>query len=67
VTLPADAPAIRQSQLAPRLLDFSHDVAAFIPAQIRDAYDYRESQLITYWNQHRTASPEPSSEPAATP
>jgi membrane protein required for colicin V production len=67
VTLPADAPAIRQSQLAPRLLDFSHDVAAFIPAQIRDAYDYRESQLITYWNQHRTASPEPSSGPAATP
>jgi membrane protein required for colicin V production len=67
VTLPADAPLIRQSQLAPRLLDFSHDLAGFIPAQVRDAYYYRESQLITYWNEHKTASPEPSSEPAATP
>ncbi len=67
VTLPSDAPVIRQSQLAPRLLDFSHDVAGFVPAQVRDAYYYRESQLITYWNQHRTASPEPSSGPGATP
>jgi len=67
VTLPADAPAIRQSQLAPRLLDFSHDLAGFIPAQIRDAYYYRESQLITYWNQHGTAPSEPSSGPATTP
>ena len=67
VTLPADAPVIRQSQLTPRLLEFSHDLAGFIPAQVRDAYYYRESQLITYWNQHRTAPPEPSSGPAATP
>jgi membrane protein required for colicin V production len=67
VTLPADAPVVRQSQLAPRLLDFSHDLAGFIPAQIRDAYYYRESQLITYWNRHTTAPPEPPSGSAATP
>ncbi|HVB81582.1 MAG TPA: CvpA family protein [Candidatus Binataceae bacterium] len=67
VTLPADTPVIRQSQLAPRLLDFTHDLAGFIPAQIRDAYYYRESQLITYWNQHKTAPPEPASGPAAAP
>jgi membrane protein required for colicin V production len=67
VTLPADAPAIRQSQLAPRLLDFSHDLAEFIPAQVRDAYYYRESQLITYWNHHTTAPPEPQPGSAATP
>ncbi len=67
VTLPADTPVIRQSQLAPRVLDYSHNLAGFVPAQIRDAYYYRESQLITYWNQRKTASPEPASEPAATP
>lgn len=68
LTLPADAPAIRQSQLAPRLLDFSHDLAGFIPAQIRDAYNYRESQLVTYWNQHATtAPPEPPAGSATTP
>ena len=67
VTLPADTPVLRQSQLAPRVLDYSHNLADFIPAQIRDAYYYREAQLITYWNQHRTAPSEPASGPAAAP
>ena len=47
--------------------DYSHDLAGFVPGQIRDAYYYRESQLITYWNRHGTASPGPSSGPATTP
>jgi membrane protein required for colicin V production len=67
VTLPADAPAIRQSRLAPHLLDFNHDLAGFIPAEVREAYYYRESQLVTYWNQHAAAPSEPASEPATTP
>ena len=67
VALPADAPAIRGSQLAPRVLDFTHDLAGLVPPQLRDAYYYREAQLITYWNEHKTASPEPTSGPAATP
>ncbi|HVA40348.1 MAG TPA: CvpA family protein [Candidatus Binataceae bacterium] len=67
VTLPADTPVIRQSQLAPRVLDFTHDLAGFVPAQVRDEYYYREAQLITYWNQHRTAPSEPASGPAAAP
>jgi membrane protein required for colicin V production len=67
VTLPAGTPAIRDSQLAPRVLDYSHDLAGFVPGQIRDAYYYRESQLIAYWNRHGTASLGPSSGPATTP
>ena len=67
VMLPVDTPLVRQSQLAPRVLDYSHDVASFVPAEVRDAYYYRETQLVTYWNQHRTAPPEFTSEPAATP
>jgi membrane protein required for colicin V production len=67
VTLAADTPVIRQSQLAPRVLDYSHQVAGFVPVQIRDAYYYREAQVVTYWNEHKTAPPEPSSGPAATP
>jgi uncharacterized membrane protein required for colicin V production len=66
-TLPADAATIRHSQLAPRVLNFTHDLAGLVPAQIRDAYYYRESQLITYWNEHKIASPESASGPAATP
>ncbi|MGZ6195240.1 MAG: CvpA family protein [Candidatus Binataceae bacterium] len=67
VTLPAGTPMIRDSQLAPRVLDYSHDLAGFVPGQIRDAYYYRESQLIAYWNRHTTASPGPSSGPTTTP
>jgi hypothetical protein len=49
------------------VLEYSHDLAGFVPAQVRDAYYYREAQVITYWNQHKTAPPEPASGPAATP
>jgi membrane protein required for colicin V production len=67
VALPGDTPVIRQSRLAPLVLDYSHNLAGFVPVQIRDEYYHREAQLITYWNQHKTASPEPSSEPVTTP
>jgi uncharacterized membrane protein required for colicin V production len=66
-TLSPDTAAIRDSQLAPRVLDYSHDLAGFVPDQMRDAYYYREAQVITYWNQHRTAPPESASGPAAAP
>jgi membrane protein required for colicin V production len=67
VMMPADTSLVRQSQLAPRVLDYSHEMASFIPVEIRDAYYSREGQLITYWNQHGTASPEAASGPATTP
>jgi membrane protein required for colicin V production len=66
VVLPVDAPFVRQSKLAPRVLDYSHDLAGFVPENIRDAYYYRESQLITYWNEHKTMAP-PGSAPATRP
>jgi len=66
VMLPVDAPFVRQSELAPRVLDYSHDLAGFVPAEVRDAYYYRESQLITYWNEHKATAP-PGSAPATTP
>jgi membrane protein required for colicin V production len=67
VMLPVDAPFIRQSKLAPRVLDYSHDLAGFVPVDVRDAYYYRESQLITYWNEHKTTTAPPGSAPATTP
>jgi len=66
-TLPADTAVIRDSQLAPRVLDYSHDLAGFVPVQMRDAYYYREAQVIRYWSQHKTAPPESASGPAAAP
>jgi uncharacterized membrane protein required for colicin V production len=66
VMLPVNAPFVRQSELAPRVLDYCHDLAGFVPEEVRDAYYYRESQLITYWNEHKTTAP-PGSAPATTP
>jgi membrane protein required for colicin V production len=67
VALPADTPLVRQSQLAPRVLDYSHDLAGFVPVEVRDAYYYRETQVVTYWNQHKTTPPASTSGPAAAP
>ena len=67
VVLPVDAPLIRKSQLAQRTIEYNHDLARFIPAEARDAYYYREAQVITYWNDHAKASPGPSSGPTTTP
>ena len=67
VMLSAGSPLIRQSQLAPRVVDYSHQMASFVPVDLRDAYYYRETQLVTYWNEHRTTPPESSSGPATAP
>jgi membrane protein required for colicin V production len=66
VMLRVDAPLVRQSKLAPSLREFSQYLAGFVPDEVRDAYNHRESQLITYWNEHKTTAPSGSS-PATTP
>jgi len=66
--LASDAPLVRESRLAPRVLEYNHTLAGFVPEQVRDAYYHREAQLITYWNEHRRAEPRPSPRgPAASP
>jgi len=67
VTLPPDTPAIRNSQLAPRVLQYTHDLAGFVPSEIRDDYYRRESQVISYWNAHKATPLEPASGSAAAP
>ena len=65
--LPVEAPLARQSQLAFHVLELNHELAGFVPVQIRNAYYYRESQFATYWNGHKATLPGLSSETAATP
>jgi membrane protein required for colicin V production len=66
-TLPFDAPLIRQSQLAPHVLEYYHSLAAFVPDQVRDAYLAREADLLAYWKQHHKELPRVGPSPAATP
>ncbi len=67
LTLPADTPAIRNSELAPRLLQYTHDLAGFVPSEIRDEYYRRESQVIGYWQAHKATPPGPAPGSAAAP
>ncbi|HLK87354.1 MAG TPA: CvpA family protein [Candidatus Binataceae bacterium] len=67
LTLPADTPALRNSELAPRVLQYTHDLAGFIPSEIRAEYYRRESQVIGYWNAHKATPPEPAPGSAAAP
>ena len=67
LTLPSDTPAIRNSELAPRVLQYAHDLASFVPSEVREDYYRRESQVISYWNAHKATPPEPASGSAAAP
>lgn len=63
-TLPADAPMVRNSTLAPRVLDYNHSLLTLVPEPVREAYHAHESQLISYWNRQANSPPPAAS---ATP
>lgn len=65
--LPFDAPLLRQSQLAPHVIEYYHALAAFVPEEVRDAYLAREAELRAYWKQHGRRIPQIESSPTATP
>lgn len=65
VTLSADSPVIRQSQLAPHFLNMTYDLANLIPPEIRDSYDHQKAQFIAYWNRHIATPPGPTGSTAA--
>jgi membrane protein required for colicin V production len=65
VTLSADSPIIRQSQLAPHFLKMTYDLANFIPPEIRDSYNHQKAQFIGYWNLHMATPPGPAGSTAA--
>lgn len=66
-SLPFDAPLIRQSQLAPHVLEYYHTLASYVPEQVRDAYLAREAELRAYWRAHREQLPGAGPSPAPTP
>ncbi len=66
-TLPFDASLLRQSQLAPHVIEYYHSLVAFVPEEVRDAYLRREADLRAYWKRHAQAMPQAAPGPAATP
>lgn len=68
--LPADAALLRHSALAPQVLGFTEALIAFVPAEVKQAYNDKRAELYRYWLQRASApaaTTAPSATPAATP
>ncbi len=66
-SLPFDSPFIRQSQLAPHVLEYYHTLASYVPKEVRDAYLQREADLRAYWRAHRGELPGVGPSPTPAP
>jgi len=49
---PADSPMLRESQLAPRLLLYNHELVRCIPSELTDAYEQKRAELLKYWTEN---------------
>jgi len=55
--LPANAPLLRNSALAPHLLAYNQMVLEYIPQEAKDAYKSNRDQLMGYWRKRPAAAP----------
>ena len=60
VVMPADAAIIRNSQLAPRLLLYNHELVNYIPDDVKQAYENKRAEIIRAWIEKETRLTEPS-------
>ncbi len=63
--LPQDSNLMRESTLAPQVLAYNQALTAYVPVEIRDAYEIRREELVRFWREHPIgagsfASPAPS-------
>jgi membrane protein required for colicin V production len=47
--LPAQAPLLRNSTLAPRVMSFAQGLVSFIPPEVEGLYQRKREQLERYW------------------
>lgn len=66
-SLPFDAPFIRQSELAPHVIEYYQTLASYVPEQMREAYLQREADVLAYWKAHREDLPKVGPLPTPTP
>lgn len=64
--LAADAPLLRESRLAPEALAYNRMLLAYIPVEVRDAYQLRHDELMRYWlARAQEAAASPTASPGA--
>ncbi len=62
--LPTDTALLKQSQLAPPVLEYTSALIAFIPPEVRTIYERKRTELMRYWLRHELqAEPSPSASP----
>ncbi|HYA35781.1 MAG TPA: CvpA family protein [Candidatus Binataceae bacterium] len=49
---PTDSPMLRESQLAPRLLLYNHELVRCIPSELTAAYEQKRGELLRYWTEN---------------
>ncbi len=59
--LPPDSMLMRESKLAPHLTAYNQALMAYVPAEIRDAYQLRRDALVRYWLEHSSGAGSPAS------
>jgi membrane protein required for colicin V production len=61
--LPSDAAILRDSELAPEVLGYTERVISFVPAEIRDSYAQKRSDLYRFWIERAAGGPSASPTP----
>lgn len=65
--LPPDSTLIRDSRLAPRVLNYNQSLLAYIPSEAKTVLEQRRDALMQYWNgQKQSPAGTPSSAPSGT-
>jgi len=64
--MPSDAPTLRNSELAPRVLAYDRALIGFIPVELRDAFDRGQANLVNYWKEHGGLTPAQETQPSAS-
>ena len=59
-----DPTLIRESKLAPRVLQYNQALLAYVPPQVKKSYEEKREQLVKFWNEKNE---NPAAEPSPTP
>ncbi len=63
--LPAGAPLLGRSELAPRVLRYTESLIAYIPAEFKETYQSKRAELARLWFESGAPTPTESPSPGA--
>jgi membrane protein required for colicin V production len=64
--MPAEAALLRDSELAPQVLDYTETLLDYIPPQVKQAYQTKRESLTRYWLRNLAPRSRSSSQPQAS-